>query len=257
MVLFDQRGCGRSLPHASDPATDLAANTTRHLVADIERLRQALGVDRWLVLGASWGSTLALAYAEAHPDRVTEMVLFSVVTTTPREVDWVTRQAGRFFPDAWARFRDGAPPEDRDGPLVDAYARLLADPDAAVRERAARDWCDWEEAHVAIRPGAGPDPRYADPHFRMAFARLVTHYWRHAGFLEEGALLEGVGVLADIPAVLIHGRLDLSSPPDVAWALAQAWPAAELHLVDDAGHGGRDQAVADLVLAALARFAHR
>ncbi|PWU56605.1 prolyl aminopeptidase [Micromonospora sp. S4605] len=256
VVLFDQRGCGRSRPHAADPAVDLSVNTTDHLVADIERLREHLGVDRWLVLGASWGSTLGLAYAQRHPARVSELVLFSVVTTSRREVEWITRDMGRIFPAEWARFRDGVPAADRDGDLADAYARLLADPDPAVRERAARDWCAWEDTHVGTVPGHRPDPRYTDPVFRMAFARLVTHYWRHAAFLADGQLLREAGRLAGIPGVLLHGRLDISSPPEIPWRLAQAWPDARLELLDAAGHGS-GHGIGERVLAALDEFAGR
>ncbi|MEV1331439.1 prolyl aminopeptidase [Micromonospora costi] len=254
VVLFDQRGCGRSRPHAADPAVDLSVNTTAHLVADIERLRTHLGVDRWLVLGASWGSTLGLAYAQRHPDRVSELVLFSVVTTSRREVTWITRDMGRLFPAEWARFRDGVPPDERDGDLADAYARLLADPDPAVRERAARDWCAWDDTHVRTVPGWRPDPRFDDPEFRMLSARLVTHYWRHAAFLPDGQLLREAGRLAGIPGVLVHGRLDVSSPADIPWQLARSWPDARLDLVESAGHGAR-HGIGDRVLAALDDFA--
>lgn len=257
IVLFDQRGCGRSTPHASDPAADLSTNTTHHLLADIERIRTHLGIDRWLVFGASWGSTLGLAYAERYPGRVSEVVLFSVVTTTRREVEWVTRDMGRLFPAEWARFRDGVPAAERDGSLVDAYARLLADPDPAVRDKAARDWCDWEDTHVSLAPGHQPDPRYADPRFRMAFARLVTHYWRHAAWLEDGALLRDASNLAGIPGVLVNGRLDVSGPPDIAWQLAQAWPGCELVLVGEAGHGAGHPGMAEVLRAATDRFAGR
>ncbi len=255
IVLFDQRGCGRSTPSVADPDVDLAANTTQHLIADVERLREHLGIDRWLLFGGSWGSTLGLAYAETHPERVSEIVLFSICTTTRREVEWITRDMGRVFPEQWARFRDGVPAADRDGSLVDAYARLLRDPDPAVRYRAARDWCDWEDSHVAIRADHQPDPRYQDPVFRLVFARLVTHYWRHAAWLADGALLRDVGKLAGIPGVLVHGRLDVSSPPDIAWELARAWPDAELVLVDDAAHGAGEPGLAAVLLDALARFA--
>ncbi|MQA27862.1 MAG: alpha/beta fold hydrolase, partial [Micromonosporaceae bacterium] len=236
---------------------DLSANTTRHLVADIERLRDHCGIERWLVLGGSWGTTLGLAYAEQHPDRVLELVLFSVVTTTRREVEWVTRDMRRFFPEAWARFRDGVPEAERDGSLVESYSRLLHDPDPAVRERAAKDWCDWEDTHVAVRADHKPDPRYQDPRFRMCFARLVTHYWRHAGFLDDGALLRDTRKLAGIPGALIHGRLDVSSPPDIAWELSRAWPDAELTLIDDAGHGLAQLSARQAVLTAIDRFAER
>ncbi len=237
IVLFDQRGCGRSRPHASRCTTDLDTNTTQHLVADMELLRRHLGVERWLVYGGSWGSTLGLAYAERHPDRVTEMVLFSIATTTHREVEWVTRHVGRLFPEEWARFRDGALAEDRDGDLAAAYARLLGHPDPAIRERAASDWCAWEDTHVRVRSDQGHDPRYDDPVFRMGFARLVTHYWSHAAFLEDGILLREACRLAGIPGVLVHGRLDLSSPLESAWQVARAWPGSRLIVVDEAGHG--------------------
>jgi proline iminopeptidase len=252
VVLLDQRGCGRSTPSA---AVTLAANTTHHLVADLERLRAHAGVERWMLFGGSWGSTLGLAYAVAHPERVSEAVLFSVVTTSRREVEWVTRDVGRMFPAAWEAFRDGVSPAARDGSLVDAYADLLASGSPEVREKAARDWCAWEDAHVAVLPGHRPDPRYADPAFRMVFARLVTHYWRHAAWLPEGALLRGVAGLGGIPAVLVTGRMDVSGPPDVAYHLSRAWPGAELVLVDDAGHGAGHPGLAEALRSAIARFA--
>lgn len=257
VVLFDQRGCGRSRPHASDPATSLAANTTHHLLADIEQLRGHLGIDRWLVFGGSWGSTLGLAYAERHPERVTEIVMSSIVSTSRREVEWVTRDMGRVFPAQWARFRGGVPAADRDGSLVDAYSRLLHDPDPAVREQAARDWCDWEDTHVAVRADHQHDTRYDDPVFRMCFARLVTHYWRHAAWLEDGALLRDAGNLAGIPGVMVHGRLDVSGPLDIAWQLAQVWPDSELIVVDEAGHSTGDPGMTEFLVAATDRFATR
>ncbi|GAA3570842.1 prolyl aminopeptidase [Kribbella ginsengisoli] len=255
VVLFDQRGCGRSTPDAAEPDADLSTNTTWHLVADIERLRVHLGVDKWLVLGASWGATLAFAYAEQHPSAVSEIVLFSVTSTTPREVEWITRDMGRIFPEEWRRFRDVVPAEERDGNLALAYSRLLHDPDPAVRDRAARAWCEWEDTHVSTYQGYKPDPRYEDPIFRLRFARLVSHYWGHAGWIEDGALLRDAGKLAGIPGVLVTGRLDISSPPDTAWELAQAWPDAELHIVGDAGHGAGKSSVSELVTAAIDRFA--
>jgi proline iminopeptidase len=255
IVLFDQRGCGRSLPHASDPTLDLVSNTTQHLVRDIERLRQDLAIDRWLVFGGSWGSTLALAYAELFPKRVSEMVLASVVTTSRREVRCVTRDVGRYFPQAWQRFREGLPEAERDGDLVAGYYRLLRDSDAAVREKAARDWCRWEDSHIAVHPDPRPSLRYEDPRFRMAFARLVTHYWHHAAWLEDGQLLRETRQLAGIPAVLVHGRLDLSSPIDIPWQLARRWPGSELVIVDEAGHGIGEPRMAAAVVAATDRFA--
>lgn len=236
VVLFDQRGCGRSTPHASDAAVGLATNTIDHLIADIERLRLHLHVRRWVLAGWSWGTTLALAYAEQHPERVAALVLTAVTTTTAREVQWITRDVGRLFPAEWTRFRDGVPKADRDGGLVEAYSRLLNNPDPTVRHKAALDWCEWEDAHVNLGPRPRPRLVNADPDFRMCFARLVTHYWRHAAWRGENQLLDNITRIAQIPAVLIHGRLDVSGPPDIAWHLAQAWPAARLHIVPGMGH---------------------
>src|SRR5437868_8756266 len=173
VVLLDQRGAGRSTPHASECGIDLSTNTTIHLLGDIERLREHLEIRRWLLLGASWGSTLALAYAEQHPDRVTEMVLFSITTTTRREIDWITRGVGAFFPEAWQRFCNGVPENARDGDLAKAYHRLLMHKDPQISEKAARYWCDWEVAIVSVHPSDTPDPRYERAEFRLGFARLV------------------------------------------------------------------------------------
>jgi proline iminopeptidase len=255
IVLFDQRGCGRSRPHASDPAVSLAANTTGHLIADIEALRAHLGIGRWLVFGSSWGTTLALAYAERHPGRVSELVLAAVVgTAVRREVEWITRDMQRHFPAEWARFAAGVPAAERDGSLAAAYSRLLNHRDEAVRVRAASDWCAWEDTHVSVDPRDRHNPRYDDPAFRMVFARMVTHYWSNDCFLEEGALLRDAGALAGIPGVLAHGRLDVSSPIDVPWQLAQVWPDSELVIIGDAAHTG-SATMTGVIVAATDRFA--
>ena len=255
IVLFDQRNCGRSTPSAADPTTDLRANTTQHLVADIERLRDFLGIERWLVWGNSWGSTLALVYGETHPERVSAFVLVAVGTSRPSDLEWLYHGAGRFLPEEWARFRAGAPEAARDGNLVEGYARLLEHPDGAVREQAARDWCDWEDALVAVTTGAPPNPRYDDARFRLTFARIVTHYFSHDAFLEDGAIMRDVARLHGIPAVLIHGRLDIGGPLAGAWELARAWPASELVVCNLAGHSTADPGMADAVLDATDRFA--
>jgi proline iminopeptidase len=254
IVLFDQRGCGRSAPHAGDPRTRLTSNTTAHLVADMERLRVHLGIDRWLVAGLSWGSTLALAYAQRHPERVAALVLGMVVTGTRREVEWITRDMGRFVPEAWDRFRDGVPEPDRDGDLADAYARLLEGGDARVREQAAIDWCAWEDTHVAVLDGKPAPPLFEDARERLAFARLVTHYWRHGCFLDDGQLLRDASRLAGIPGTLVHGRLDLSSPVDVPWQLHRRWPGSELVVVDEGRHAGGD-GMLEALRAAIDRYA--
>ncbi len=253
VILFDQRGCGRSTPHASVPDTDLDTNTTGHLLADLELLREHLGIDRWLVFGGSWGAVLALAYAERHPDRVAEMVLAGLATGRRAETDLLTHGLGRLFPDAWERFRNGLAPADRDGHLVEGYRRLLNDPDPAVRARAARNWCDWEDA-IAVT--SRPDPRYQVSEFRLAFARIVTHYWHHGSWLEEGIVLREAGRLAGIPGVLVQGALDLGNLLGTPWELARAWPGSELTLVDDAGHDAGRGIVENLV-AATDRFASR
>jgi proline iminopeptidase len=233
IVLFDQRGCGRSMPHASSPEVDLSTNTTAHLLADIELLRRQLNIERWLVLGGSWGSTLALAYTQQHPTHLTEMVLLSVGTTTALEVDWITRGLRAFFPEQWTRFRDGVPEAERKGNLVEAYNRLLMNPDPAIHEKAARDWCDWEMAIVAVHPNHKPHSRYEQPRFRLCFARLVTHYWRHNGWLQNDVLLQQVDRLAGIPAVLI-----LCTPLIASWQLAKRWPGSECHGVSSSADVG-------------------
>ena len=250
IVVFDQRGAGRSRPLASEPGTDLGTNTTQHLIGDIEVLRALLGVDRWVILGVSWGTTLALAYAQAHPQRVAALVLGFVTTTSRREVEWITEGVGRIFPREWDRFAAAVPERLRHLPLVDAYAELLNDPDPAVQDHAAREWCAWEDAHVSLTPGHQPSPRYEDPEFRLRFARLVTHYWRHHAFLGEDQLIRDVAKLDGIPGVLINGIYDVSGPLETAWRLHQRWATSTLHILDDAGHGGGEQFL-PLVVGAL------
>lgn len=239
IVLFDQRGCGRSTPLASESTADLTTNTTADLISDIERLRERLAVERWTVLGASWGTTLALAYAEAYPARIAALVLASVTTTTRREVEWITTDVGRLFPNEWARFAAAIPDQFRHLRLVDAYAELLFDPDHAVREQAARAWCAWEDTHVSLAPGHRPDARFEEAEFRLRFARLVTHYWRHGAFLDDDQLLRDAPVLNGIPGILIHGRYDVSTPLETAWRLSQRWNTSQLRIID-AGHGNSD-----------------
>jgi len=256
LVLFDQRGCGRSRPHASDPATDMRHNTTGHLLADMELLREHLGIDRWLLYGYSWGSTLSLAYAERHPGRVSEIVISSVTTTRRAEIDWLYRGAGRFFPGQWERFLAGAPGTPRDGDIVAAYARLAEDPDGAVREKAAADWCAWEDAVLSGETNGGAVYAARPAAARLAFVRICSRYFANGAWLVEGALLREAGRLAGIPGVLIHGRLDLGGPLDTAWQLARAWPDAELTVVEEAGHLGTE-ATRGYVRNALDRFADR
>jgi proline iminopeptidase len=254
VVLFDQRGCGRSTPHASAPATDMRHNTTAHLIADMERLREHLGIDRWLLYGGSWGSTLVLAYAEQHPQRVSGIVISSVTTTRRSEIEWLYRGAARFFPEQWERFLAGAPGTPRDGDIVGAYARLAEHPDADVRHKATADWCAWEDA-VLSGETTGTSSPYGDrlPLAKLAFVRICTRYFAHGAWLPEGVLLQEAHRLAGIPGVLIHGRLDIGGPLGTAWQLSRAWPGARLVVVEDAGHLG-SATTRDRVLDALNHF---
>ncbi|RGC67734.1 Proline iminopeptidase [Micromonospora sp. MW-13] len=266
IVQFDQRGCGRSTPHAADPATDMRHNTTAHLLADMERLRAYLGIDRWLLFGDSWGSTLGLAYAQRHPERVSAIVFVGVTMSRRSEIDWLYRGVGRFFPEQWRRFVDAVPAADRPtvepgqgpaGDLLAAYARLLEHPDARVRHRAANAWLAWEDAVVSLEPQGRPGV-YSDrpSDARLAFVRICAHYFSHGAWLDDDALLRDAGRLAGIPGVLVHGRLDLGSPLETPWSLARAWPDAELIVVADSGHTGSD-ALRGHLRAALDRFAAR
>jgi proline iminopeptidase len=258
VVLFDQRNCGRSMPHASEPDVDLTHNTTPDLVADIERLRTELGIDRWLMAGGSWGSALALAYAERHPDRVTEMVLWGVNSARRAELDWLFRGGvGRLFPAEWERLREVVPPAKRDLDVVDAYAELLFDADPDVRARAATEWCRWESATPSWPPSPGLDDRYEDPAFALAFARLVTHYVRHDAWLADDALLRGIDRIGAVPAVLVHGRFDFQAPLGSAWELHRAWPSSELVVVADAGHDAGAPEIESAIVRATDGFASR
>ncbi len=255
IVLMDQRGCGRSRPHAADPATDLSCNTTEHLLDDIERLRLHLGVDRWLMFGTSWGATLALAYAERHPARVRALVLAAVTTTRRSEIEWVYRGVAPLYPEEWERFRAGVPDAVGDGAheLLEAYHRLLEDSDPSVRLEAARAFNAWDWA-VSAEPGTDPPTTWTEPAFAVARARIVTHYFRHDAWLEDGVLLHRAGALVGVPGVMVHGRLDLGSPLATAWALARAWPEAELVVVPRVGHTLGTKAMAAAVVAATDRF---
>ena len=255
IVLFDQRNCGRSKPHASDRSIDLSSNTTQHLIADIEMLREHLAIERWLVFGGSWGSTLGLAYAEAYPNRVSEMVILGVTMTRQSEIDWLYRGMAPLFPEEWARFRAGVPEDKRDGDLVEAYYQLLHNPDPVVAAQAAKDFHDWEASSMSIDPEAKPNPRWLQPDYRMARARIVAHYFRNHAWLEDGILLREAGRLAGIQGILINGRMDLNSPLVTAWELAQAWPTSKLIAVKDAGHSASDAGMTEALIAATNRFA--
>lgn len=231
LLLFDQRGCGRSLPHA-----DLQNNTTWHLVADIERLREMHDIDKWLVFGGSWGSTLALAYAQKYPERVTALVLRGVFTLRRSELEWYYQHgASMFFPEKWQRFVSQVNPQDR-GDMIGAYNKLLTGTDEAKKLAAARIWSVWEGETVTLLPDASNSDHFAEAQFAIAFARIENHYFSNAGWLEEGQLIKEASKLKGIPGVIVQGRYDMACPPVSAWDLHQAWPDAELIMVDDAGH---------------------
>jgi proline iminopeptidase len=251
-VLFDQRAAGRSRPNASEERVHWDSIDMDHHIADIEQLREHLGIRDWVVFGVSWGSVLAATYAERHPQRVRALVLGAVSTGTAADIDWLTVHAGRFFPAAWQEFRDHIPAALSHLRLPEAYNRLLMDPDRTTREAAATAWCRWEEALAGNESPTWTNQRYADPDFRLGFARQVTHCWRHNSWLSEDELVRNAHRLDGIPGRLIHGRLDIGSPLDAPWRLQQAWPVCELVIVPDEGHGGEEmvrlwrQALADL-----------
>jgi proline iminopeptidase len=231
IMLFDQRGCGRSLPHAN-----LHANTTWHLVADMERLRsEVFNVESWALFGGSWGSTLALAYAETYPQRVSALMVRGIFTLRRMEIDWYYRQgASFFFPDKWEAFQAVLPDEARADPVLSYHQRLTSD-NSAVRLSASRAWSVWE-GETSTLISEGPALGHAQEHFALAFARIENHYFVHGGWMEEGQLLRNADRLADIPGTIVQGRYDVVCPPVTAWDLSKRWPKADLHLVDDSGH---------------------
>lgn len=258
VVLLDQRNCGRSTPHASAPDTDLANNHTANLIADLELLRQHLHLDRWLVAGGSWGSLLALAYAEAHADRVTQMILWGVATGRRKEFDWLFRGGvAILFPEQWERLRAGVPAVKQDRDVVEAYYRLLNDPNPVIRERAATAWCTWESATPAWPPARGLSRRFADPAFALAYARIVTHYVVHNAWLEDESLLRGADALRNIPGIMVNGRFDFQAPIGWAWDLKRVWPSAEYVIVDDAGHDASATGITGELIRATDKFAKR
>ncbi|MFV2197648.1 prolyl aminopeptidase [Nocardiopsis sp. LOL_012] len=255
ILLFDQRNCGRSTPHASAMDTDLSANTTWALVADIERLRAMVGVEHWQVFGGSWGSCLALAYAQRHPERVTELVLRGVFTLREKELRWFYQHgASMMFPDLWESYLAPIPEEER-GDLIAAYARRLGDPDREVRLAAARAWSVWEGSTVTLLPDEGIRSQHAGEDYALAFARIENHYFSHRGFLEPDQLIDGAGRLRDIPGVIVQGRYDVCTPVQTAYELHRAWPEAEFHIVDDAGHAYSEPGILDRLIEATDRFA--
>ncbi len=253
IVLFDQRGSGKSTPHAC-----LDENTTWDLVADIERLRATLGIEKWQVFGGSWGSTLALAYAQTHPERVTELVLRGIFLLRKQEIDWFyQRGASVLFPDAWEAY-EGHIPEAERGDLVKAYHARLTSPDPAVQSEAARIWSVWEGRTSCLIPNVELIEQTSGDAFSLAFARIECHYFTHGGWLEgERALLAKANLdrMRAIPGVIVQGRYDVVCPAESAWALHRAWPEAELFIIPDAGHAASEPGTVDALVSATDRFA--
>lgn len=251
VILFDQRGCGRSTPHAS-----IDNNTTWHLVADIERLRgEIMGVDRWLVFGGSWGSTLALAYAETHPSHVSELVVRGIYTLTKAELDWYYQfGVSEMFPDKWERFLAPIPENERNE-MMAAYRRRLTGTDREEQVRAALAWSNWEGQTITLLPEPSTSDAFADPDFALAFARIENHYFVHAGWLAEGQLLNDAHKLQDIPGTIVHGRYDMPCPAKYAWGLHKAWPKAEFYLIEGAGHAYSEPGILDRLIRATDKYA--
>lgn len=253
IIQFDQRGCGKSTPNA---AHNLAHNTTHHLIDDMEVIRSTLGADEWLVYGSSWGATLALAYAQRHTKRVRGMVLAGVTTTRQREIDWLYKGLAMFLPQQWQRFIAAIPDHmSREDP-VGAYRGLLNDSDPAVRAAAAFEWHLWEAGSISAEGVSVFPEKWRDNDYILARARLCTHYFHHAAWLDDGALLRNAGSLAGVPGILIQGMRDLQGPPVTAYELAAAWPDSELIAIDGAGHSTGDAGMEDAILSAIARFAN-
>ena len=252
IILFDQRGCGKSTPHAS-----LVDNTTWHLVSDIEALRVHLGIAKWQVFGGSWGSALALAYAESHPNRVTELVLRGIFLLRDSELQWFyQRGASAIFPDAWEDYLAPIPESER-GDLLSAYYRRLTDEGVSpeVRQAAARAWSVWEGRTSFLHPDADYIDKTGGDAFSLAFARIEAHYFAHRGFFDQGRdLLANVGRVRQTPAVLVQGRYDVVCPMETAWALSRAWPEADLRIVPDAGHAATEAGTLHELIEATDRF---
>ncbi len=252
IILFDQRGCGRSAPHA-----ELAGNDTAALVADMETIRQRLGIERWMVFGGSWGSTLALVYAECYPERVVALVLRGIFLCRPREIHWFYQEgASRIFPDYWADYLRPIPEAER-GDLLQAYYRRLTGDDEVARMAAAKAWSLWEGRCATLQPSQAVVDHFGDPFTALSLARIECHYFVNNSFLEENQILRDAHRLRDIPGVIVHGRYDMVCPVESAWALSQAWPEARLEIIPDAGHSALEPGILSALVSATDEMARR
>lgn len=254
IVLFDQRNCGRSLPNAADMETDLETNTTWHLVEDIEKLRRQLQVTNWLLLGTSWGSTLALAYAQTYPACIREIVLAGVTTTRPSEIEWLTHGMASLFPMERDRLLNALPADFRQLGVLEGYHRLLNSPDVDIRLEAACNWHDWEAASILLADPMGLPRRWQNPRYLLTRARIITHYFRNLAWLDDGVLLRNAERLVGIPGVLVQGRLDLEAPLVTAWELSKAWPQSRLVIVENAAHSASHEGLAGAIVDATDAF---
>ncbi len=253
MILFDQRGCGRSTPYA-----ELEENTTWHLVADIETIREHLGIERWQLFGGSWGSTLALAYAETHPERVSELIVRGIFTLRWREIQWFYQEGASYLlPEAFEDYVQPIPEAER-GDMVAAYYRRLTSPDKEVQLAAARTWARWEGASLSLLPNPARVEAFGQPSYALAFARIECHYFQNRGFMErDDQLIANAGRLADIDGVIVHGRYDLCTPIETAWLLHKAWPRAAYRVVDDSGHAMTEPGIIHELVSATESYKSR
>jgi proline iminopeptidase len=252
IVTFDQRGCGRSTPHAS-----LENNTTQALIADIERIREHLGIDKFVLFGGSWGSTLALAYAQAHPQRVHGLILRGIFLCRPQEFSWFYQEgASRLFPDYWEDYVAPIPVEER-GDLMQAFYKRLTGTDQIAQMHAAKAWSTWEGRTATLRPNTQVVERFSEAHRALSIARIECHYFVNDAFLEPNQLLRDMPKIAHLPGIIVHGRYDAICPLDNAWALHQAWPNSELQIIRDAGHSAAEPGITDALIRAAEQMARR
>jgi len=250
IILFDQRGCGRSTPHA-----ELRQNTTQDLIADMEKIREHLGITQWMILGGSWGSTLALLYAETHPERVSALIVRGIFLCRPSDIAWFYQSgASKIYPDYWQDFLAPIPEDQRDN-LLAAYYQLLTGDDEIARMRAAKAWSQWEGLTATLQPKPQVVEHFIDPHTALSVARLEAHYFMHNGFLQDDQILADAQPLQDISGIIIHGRYDMICPAEQAYALHQVWSNAELQLLSVCGHAGSEAPIIDAIIDATDRMA--
>lgn len=236
VITFDQRGCGRSRPTVS--LENLSSNTTANLIEDIEELREFLSIEKWSILGISWGTCLALTYAQAHPSKVEKLVLAAIHLPTQEVVHWITEKLELVYPEQWHNFTDKIKYNETQS-VIDYCYQQITSTDLNTRESLAKAWCEWEDVHMSLDPKYLPFDRFNEPEFRIIFATLVIHYWKHFGFINENEFFNNLNKISHIPTVMIHGNLDISSPMKIAWKISKALKSSTLTIIDDEGHGGK------------------